>query len=356
MTSPLKPQLYFVNAWIDGFFIGFASIALFLYLRYVSAPGLYTPAQWNSAQVMIWALNWPHVFATSCRLYHSETARRQYPMTSYCVPVFMLLIAAVAFGYPQGFGPYVIKVLLLWAPFHFSGQTIGITLMYLRRGGITLAPWMRSSVIGFAYCAFMTQICQLESLPTDIPYATLAIPLLGVPVWTVTLFRLLTHGFLAVLLLAAILLRTKEGVKLPWIAALPLFVQYLWFVLGSDVYAFQLFVSALHGLQYLLIAWSMQLAVHAPWPTANPVSFVAQKSLAWTGLILLGGATLFYLTPLALSQLGWGFSFTSAIIFAVLQFHHFFVDGVIWKLRDPRVSRYLMGNVFQMARAKGGGE
>jgi len=348
MSSDIRSP-YFVNIWVDGFFMGFLSIGLFLYFRYLDLQGPFAPWQWTLAQGAIWALNWPHVFATSCRLYQSAEARRQYPLTAYVVPLFMLSLAIVAFAFPQEFAPYLVKVLLIWSPFHFSGQTIGITLLYARRSGIKLNPWMRFSVVGFAYCTFLSQICALESYKIDLPYHAISFPLLGIPKWTASVFGILSYGFAFALFLAAWQLQVRK-IRLPFIVGLPLFVQYLWFVHGADVYSFQFFVSALHGLQYLLIAWSMQLALHHPWPTDNPLFFLIKKTALWIIFILLGGATLFYLLPLGLSLLGWEFSLASAIIFAILQYHHFFVDGVIWKLRDENVTRYLMGNILNMAK------
>lgn len=340
---------YFVNLWVDGFFIGFLSIALFIYFRYLDLQGPFAPWQWAVAQAAIWALNWPHVFATNCLLYQSKNARQQYPLTAYVLPFFMIALGVLAFCSPNDFAPYIVKLLILWSPFHFSGQTIGLTLLYARRSGINLDPWMRMSIFGFAYCTFLSQLCALESYNIDLPYSAISFPLLGIPKWTASIFNSAAYGFALALFLAFWQLRAKKQ-HLPWIIALPLFVQYLWFVQGADVYSFQLFVSSFHGLQYLLIAWSMQLALHHPWPTSNPSLFLIKKTSLWLGFILLGGFTLFYLLPLGLSHFGWKIAFSSAIVFAILQIHHFFVDGVIWKLRDENVSRYLMSNILELAK------
>ena len=39
-----------------------------------------------------------------------------------------------------------------------------------------------------------------------------------------------------------------------------------------------------------------------------------------------------------------------AVTSAAVQLHHFFVDGVIWKLANPRVRSPLMANVVRLVR------
>ena len=40
---------------------------------------------------------------------------------------------------------------------------------------------------------------------------------------------------------------------------------------------------------------------------------------------------------------------TAAILAAAVNTHHFFVDGVIWKLRDTATSSALMSNIAEFA-------
>jgi hypothetical protein len=45
--------------------------------------------------------------------------------------------------------------------------------------------------------------------------------------------------------------------------------------------------------------------------------------------------------PRAVSFFGVSLDLASAVLIAGIQIHHFFVDGVIWKLRNPRVANPL---------------
>ncbi|MGZ3737653.1 MAG: hypothetical protein ACXVC0_21985, partial [Bdellovibrionota bacterium] len=88
----------------------------------------------------------------------------------------------------------------------------------------------------------------------------------------------------------------------------------------------------------------------------KPVPFILGRSLNWALINFAGGATLFYGLPLLFSRFGWQLGFTTAVILCAVQIHHFFVDGVIWKLKRKTVSSPLMSNIavlFQPALGTG---
>ena len=62
----------------------------------------------------------------------------------------------------------------------------------------------------------------------------------------------------------------------------------------------------------------------------------------WATLVA-GGAALFLPVPW-LASYGWHVDFTASIfiVAAIVNLHHFMIDGVVWKLRNPRVGRVLV--------------
>jgi hypothetical protein len=62
----------------------------------------------------------------------------------------------------------------------------------------------------------------------------------------------------------------------------------------------------------------------------------------WTTLVA-GGIALFLPVPW-LASYGWHLDFTTSvfIVAAIVNLHHFMIDGVVWKLRNPRVGRVLV--------------
>jgi hypothetical protein len=341
-----ESSIYFVNGWVDGFFIGFVSIGLFLYLRYFQWEFTYSSFHLSASIAAAWLVNWPHIFATNCRLYQSAENRNQYPFTAYGIPIVMLILAVLAFASPENFAPYLIKILFLWSPYHFSGQTIGISLLYAKRANLDIPRFVRTMIIIFVYSTYLFQTTKIEANAGLVLFSNISYPLLGIPKWVSTVMLVFTYISMFILLGWGFIQRWRRSVKIPWILILPLGVQYLWFVHANDLVSFQLFISSLHGLQYLLIAWAVQvhfLQVGNKIP--NPVGTLVQKTALWFGITFIGGASLFFGVPALLSGLGWNLSFSSAVMLAIFQMHHFFVDGVIWKLRMKNVSTPLLIHV-----------
>jgi hypothetical protein len=115
--------------------------------------------------------------------------------------------------------------------------------------------------------------------------------------------------------------------------------------------SFQEFVPLFHSLQYILIAWSIQVGekLQLGRLEATPGG-VAKATAKWGVANLAGGAVLFYLLPEIGVAAGFDRLFSTGLVFAAVQIHHFFVDGVIWKLRDARVANPLMVNVPELVR------
>ncbi|TDI37111.1 MAG: hypothetical protein E2P02_23420 [Acidobacteria bacterium] len=101
----------------------------------------------TSAALLV-VVNWPHFSATCFRLYHSRANVAQYPMTVLAVPFIILAGVWASFVEPDAVAPYFVKLYLIWSPYHFSGQTLGISLLYARRAGVRFAPWERFTLAG----------------------------------------------------------------------------------------------------------------------------------------------------------------------------------------------------------------
>ena len=105
-----------------------------------------------------------------------------------------------------------------------------------------------------------------------------------------------------------------------------------------------------HSLQYLLVAWSVQLKekmdVHHVRPSWR---YVAGESLRWGALNVMGGAVLFFVLPHLVSRAGgYPLAFATGVIICGVQIHHFFVDGVIWKLKNKKVAAPLLVNLADL--------
>jgi len=333
-TTPSR--WYFVHPWVDTLCVGGLSILAF-------AGAMMSP--WGStsgplpnalalALALQWIINWPHFSATSYRLLRSPENRREFPLTTYLIPVFVAAAVVVSLQSPQSVAPYFIKFFMLWSPYHFTAQSLGICLLYSRRAGYAISTTERRALSMFLFGTFLVSTAQAETYLQSLSFVGIVYPSLGIPWQLVAVLKLLMYvGGLQFLLSAS--QRYLRGDRLPFIVPIVAVAQYVWFVVGIYAPSFYVFVPVFHALQYLLIAWVMELKEHRSGRTTGQITAV------WGIVNVLGGAGLFWALPRAVAFFGVSLDLATAVLIAGIQIHHFFVDGVIWKLRNPRVANPL---------------
>jgi hypothetical protein len=339
------PHLYFVNGFIDYTLIGAASIVTFFLLRSFYTREQ-TPEVVSIAYVLTWICNWPHFAATSYRLYHCRRNIMQYPVTALGIPWLILAGMIGAILSPELVAPYFVKLYLIWSPYHFSGQSLGISLIYARRAGFKVGRWERFTLSAFIYGTFIAQTVRSEVGTTETEFYGVRCPALGLPEWTIAASNVwMWLGGIAFLLLVVRWCLISKRL-LPPIILLPAITQYVWFVHSADQLSFVEFVPFFHSAQYLFIAWSVQLKEKMDLQKIEPgVGYVLAESSRWFALNVLFGAGLFFALPWIVGRFGVPVGVASAAVLSAVQIHHFFVDGVIWKLKNRTVSSPLMVNI-----------
>jgi hypothetical protein len=426
---PRKQPLYFINAPLDYLLVGGLSILAFCFICWKY--GLHDPRIDPSVrtatdpvvllgQRLLWVCNWPHFAATSYRLYHSRDNIKQYPLTALVIP---WLIMAGVFGsviYPDTIAPIFILSFLLWSPYHFSGQTVGVSLIYARRAGFQVGKVERLALSTFVFGTYLfTTIDSHTGTQPMSPYFGIPVYSLGLPAWMTVVSETTMYFAGLILLFSVVRWCLMNNRVLPPIVLLPAAAQFVWFVASRQWPTFNEFVPFFHSMQYLLIAWSMQLKekmdveqqrphqprtgpgqvlwagatvamavlmfFYLPWPETLAVAYraliigavfavyagaslqldgrgvkpskhyVLFETLRWWELNIFYGALLFFFFPLVLVKI-WHVreALALGVTAAAVQIHHFFVDGVIWKLKRKTVASPLMVNIDELLRPAAG--
>ena len=337
--------LYFVNRWVDWLAIGGLSIIAWALLRSLH-DGARSDTVIALGMQLAWFVNWPHFSATSSRLYQSSAHIAQYPKTAKLLPFLIIAGVGAAIAAPEEIAPWWVKLFLIWSPYHFSGQSFGISMLYARRGGWRPSARLRLGLRLFIYSTFLIGTLRAETWEGAGDWYGVSVPYLGLPEWSVTFSESLLYIGLTLCLVELLSgwQRTKSWP--PLICALPPLAQYLWFIHGAGWASFSEFVPLFHSLQYLLIAWSLQLNHRHLQSGARGGRFIWRESLRWGGINFLGGALLFFGIPHLVAH--WAETsvfFATAVVIAGVQLHHFIVDGVIWRLRRESVRSPLMGEL-----------
>ena len=120
---------------------------------------------------------------------------------------------------------------------------------------------------------------------------------------------------------------------------------YIWWLpLARQDEFYFLLVPLFHSLQYLAFVYKMEdMRLQTAWPPAR-----RGRTAIIAGLVdrRLVGVRVRSRMPWT-TRLGtfdaWGmfFFFTAAMLF--INIHHYFIDNVIWRFKDPQVRAYLLG-------------
>ena len=122
--------LYFVGPVVDSSVLGGVSILAYVVIYWASSRIPMTTIHAASAALLV-VVNHPHFSATVYRLYHSRANIAQYPMTALVVPFVVVGGVWASFASPEVVAPLFIKLYLIWSPYHFSGQSFGISMVWI---------------------------------------------------------------------------------------------------------------------------------------------------------------------------------------------------------------------------------
>jgi hypothetical protein len=343
---------YFINGPVDFLFIGGLSILVYLLLGFMQILEM-TWLTWTSLVVASnFLLAFPHFFASSYRLYHTKENIRQYPMTAIALPIVLVACAAGSLTWPTLFAPVFIKIFLFWSPYHYAAQSVGVSLLYARRAGFVIGGFERWTLSAFILSTFILITARENVAAKDNAFWGIIYPSFRLPEWAPDLALLWTCVTAVLLAFAVVRWSIRNGRMLPPIVLVPVVAQVCWFVVGGSVPLYYIFLPAFHSLQYLFLAWSTQLKEVKDERGIQPSRrFVVRETLRWSVFVVVGGVAIFRGLPLLLEAGGYTWALSFAAVAATANIHHFFVDGVIWKLRNPRVGSILTTDLRELTGA-----
>jgi hypothetical protein len=347
---PLR-SLYFVNGWLDAALIGGLSIIVFVALRLFTSNHT-TSWAIETASILSVFVNYPHFSATVYRLYQSPDNVRQFPVTSLGLPILLIGAVAASLWQPAWVAPYFVTLFLVWSPYHYSGQTIGITMLYARRSGFEVGRWQRLALTTFVFSTFIANFAYPRSGDPIMRYGVM-IPIIHFPAWFGILMIAVMCAAAAALLYFVFAWSRTQARLLPAIVLLPAVTQLIWFLPGTQTAMFYEFIPLFHSLQYLYIAWAMQIGLRmSEQAGAGAHRSIAYESLRWLLRNCAGGIAMFIALPWLFFWVNLPMITTAGVVVAALNIHHFFVDGVIWKLRNTAATSPLMMNVADWSASR----
>jgi len=288
--------------------------------------------------------NYPHFMATVYRAYHTQTEFAKYRIFTVHVAALLALAGVVAhLWYPLL--PWIFTLYICWSPWHYTGQNFGLLMMFARRAGLSPTTGERRA-LRLSFVA--SYVLLMLSFHTGTSGDALVLSL-GLPAkFTVPARVVLAIFFVAASAWSLASLARRSSLRA---AAAPITLaatQFFWFLLpvlievlsGHEVAQTRYssgILAVLHSTQYLWITSYYQKR------EARAAGDGNWKFSRYLVTLIAGGIALFIPGPWIVSRLFHADFAASFLTFtALVNIHHFILDGALWKLRDSHIASLLL--------------
>jgi hypothetical protein len=291
-------------------------------------------------------INGSHFMASYFLLYSSQEFIKRYRWASLYLPSILVSVGALGLWIATGplHDDFIIRAMLLIASLylalHYTGQTWGMMASYAFIHDIKFTQVERR---GFRLCLRLLAAWHvgwaLFYLPPDYGpqfLKPLAIQLIKV----LHVAAVFSSGLGAALLW---LVSRRIGSILPAAIIVPFISIYIWYAF-LWIYPQSLFwVQIFHALQYLAFPARVELnrsTTHVPTATAR-----WQHLLTYSLVLTVTSTVVFVCVEGYLMAPGRGFHPYWFVIAAIINIHHYFIDGCIWHISNPEVRRDLFAHI-----------
>jgi hypothetical protein len=296
----------------------------------------------------LWLLGYHHVIATFTRLVFDAESFREHRSLVLGLP--WLVVAAVGFLYAV-FGVWsIVTVYFYWQWFHYTRQSYGISRIYARKSGAT--DELDSRLNSLVVYAVPVWGVLYRSYQSPDAFLMLPIKMLPVPFWLVV-----AAGIVAGLAFAAWAARQAAAYIRGELAIAPALYMLSHVAIFGVAYlgmrsvdAGWLVVNIWHNAQYILLVWMFNNNRFKKGVDAKHrfLSTISQTRFTHVYFAVCLAVTLLLYTALesSLTKVAAAAALASSlplvlVAYQAINFHHYIVDSVIWKVRKPAIKKTL---------------
>jgi len=299
-------------------------------------------------------LNMPHFLASYRMVYRTRDSIRAHPWAAIYVPIVLLLCcigAVIAARWTDVPVSTMLTISSSYLALHYTGQAWGMIATYSYLEGASFNPTERRLVRGSLYILMAWHVVWFFHLGYD-HYFDITPLYKGLTALSAVALAMGLTGFG--------MQRARIGRFAPLRAWIPWVAIFVWYAAMARVGLPALFIVQIaHALQYLIFPWRVE--VNRTQRTAGS----ARERVVWhmavyLALLLAGSLVAAIALPLGAMAVvtDWlGTRPGQVVGFSISTFfniHHYFTDGVVWKLRNPEVREDLFGHLKQPALATHG--
>jgi hypothetical protein len=293
----------------------------------------------------LWILGYHHVIATYTRLaFDRESFLEQKALLLYALPAVagVVLILVVAFD------PWLVPTIYLyWQWWHYTRQSEGISKAYLAKNRNKCNdrnPWLTRAAF------YSVPVTGILAVSNRAPGQFLFFPLKTLPVADLVVDA--AFGATAILLSAWLISQVRA-----WIAG-KFAVSYVLYILSHHLIYFLAYIyieeinygwltiNIWHNAQYIMFVWMYNNRRFGGQvdPESRFLSTISQNGrilLYLATCLTISTAIYFVISSYLATALSTAFAMTTTaialIIYQTINFHHYIVDSMIWKLRKSKL-------------------
>jgi len=289
------------------------------------------------------AFNYPHFMATVYRAYHTRADFEKYKIFTLHITLLLVITGILLHASYQLF-PWVFTLYILWSPWHYTGQNFGLLMMFARRSGAEITRRERFSIRAAFVASYLMLLASFETGGSTDPL----ILSLGLAAKYTLPARLLLGAAFAIFIFAGFARPVRRHGLRMLIAPLTLaLTQFIWFVVPTLLELHAQIPQTRYSSGILAVLHSAQYIWITSYYQRREARAAGQSGWRMTGYLLTlvaGGIALFIPGPWIVSRvLHYDFTTSFLIFTAVVNIHHFILDGALWKLRDSRIAGLLIG-------------
>jgi hypothetical protein len=283
-------------------------------------------------------------------IYRSREMILRHKWASIYVPAILVVYSAVALWEAQS-SPVLVIVLVSvssgYLAWHYTGQVWGMMASYAYLGGARFENSERLLIRTGLRILLAWQV-------TWFLYTQLRDPSSVRPV-----YLLISAGTVVAFLLGAIgilKMRLRTGKFPPARALVAWLAIFSWYaVMARDPKAL-FWIQIAHALQYLAFPIRVEMNRTSTEPARSPRRFALHMIAYGAGLLTVSIIVARVVPASAMSVVGNVFGeepgrAAPILILMIINIHHYFTDGVIWKISDPEVRRELFAHVKASERS-----
>ncbi len=315
--------------------------------------GFLAPALWWVAKFGMITFSWGHQPATLWRVYLSPRTRQSVGKIVTLWGGLSILLMIPSMLVP-GFVNIFIKLILFWQIQHVLAQAYGVALIYCYKRRYFLNNFEKDTLyrlMNLGVVLIIVRSCTLVAAGTG-EINGVQIPFWGpLPTWMLTVSQVAFGVYLALFAYNIVIRYVRQRQLFPWPAFLTVFSCLLPYYLNLNSgmqAAFGLFIIAYyHGSQYMVVTSAYYLKERGL-PEGLPSTQISK--LLWTPyarryfftLVVVGFILADTIPRCCLNWFGLSQAATYGTMFCILNFHHYFTDSLVWKLKDPEVRKLLI--------------